>query len=119
MLLVNFEAKNQADGKDCFYYIDIFNNVPKRISPCFEFKDDAIAWKISLNKLSANWLLGEIASYLNKENLSVSESKVTPEELKELLLYLHNDIISTSSAKQAFKILWDTDRTVKDVIDNG
>ncbi|GJX87085.1 integrase, catalytic region, zinc finger, CCHC-type containing protein [Tanacetum coccineum] len=46
---------------------------------------DATIAKVSDVKLRANWIMGDIASYLKNEKLSVNEIKLSPEELIELM----------------------------------
>src|SRR3990167_9856452 len=57
-------------------------------------------------KLVANWIGGDIAMLLNKENKNITECPVTPTQLAGLLNRIHDNTISTSIAKKVFETLW-------------
>lgn len=57
-------------------------------------------------KLIANWINGEIAAALNKEEINISESKVRPEQLAGLIARIADKSISNKMAKQVFEGLW-------------
>ncbi|XP_006870944.1 PREDICTED: glutamyl-tRNA(Gln) amidotransferase subunit B, mitochondrial [Chrysochloris asiatica] len=57
-------------------------------------------------KLVTNWVLNTFLGYLKQQNLTVSESPVTPSALAELLTLLDGKVISSSAAKQVFEELW-------------
>ncbi len=57
-------------------------------------------------KLSANWVMGDFAAFLNKHNLDISESKVTSTALGELLLRIKDNTISGRIAKEVFEAMW-------------
>jgi len=46
----------------------------------------------------ANWIAGPLAARLNRENKAISESKVTPDQLKELYGFVASGEISNSTA---------------------
>lgn len=51
-------------------------------------------------KTSANFLMGEIAAYLKEEKLSICDSKLTPENLVELVNLIEKGTISNNIGKQ-------------------
>jgi len=51
-------------------------------------------------KISVNFLMGEVAAYLSKEKLSIGESKLTPENLAELISLIEKNTISNNIGKQ-------------------
>ncbi|WP_426416068.1 Asp-tRNA(Asn)/Glu-tRNA(Gln) amidotransferase subunit GatB [Aestuariirhabdus sp. LZHN29] len=57
-------------------------------------------------KLAANWIMGELASRLNKENLEISDSPVDAQHLGEMLLRIKDDTISGKGAKTVFEAMW-------------
>jgi aspartyl-tRNA(Asn)/glutamyl-tRNA(Gln) amidotransferase subunit B len=57
-------------------------------------------------KLAANWVNGELAAALNKENLSLSESPVKASQLAGLLKRVADGAISNNIAKQVFAAMW-------------
>lgn len=63
------------------------------------FLDEVI--KLGANvKTSVNFLMGEIAAHLKEEKLGISESKLTPENLVELVNLIDKGTISNNIGKQ-------------------
>lgn len=56
-------------------------------------------------KLSANWVLGEIAAYLNKTEQAINQSPVTPELLAGLIKCLKDGTTTSKIAKQVFEAM--------------
>jgi len=56
-------------------------------------------------KLAANWVMGEISSLLNRNNLEIDACPVSVERLAELLIHLKNGAISSTAAKKVFEEL--------------
>lgn len=56
-------------------------------------------------KFVCNWLLGEIQAYLNKENVIISETKITPAYLAKMVDFIQDATISSKQAKVVFEIL--------------
>lgn len=56
-------------------------------------------------KLVCNWLLGDVQAYLNKENLTISETKLTPEYLGKMINFIQDGTISSKQAKKVFECL--------------
>ena len=67
-------------------------------------------------KLSANWIMGELSAELNKENLSINESKITSNQLGQLILRIEDGTISGKIAKEIFEKLWSSDNEVDEII---
>jgi len=57
-------------------------------------------------KLAANWVMGELAAALNKENLDVTSGKLPPERLAGLLARIGDRTISGKIAKEVFEAMW-------------
>ena len=53
-------------------------------------------------KLVANWLTGEVAQYLNAEQLALTDIQLTPENLSEMLRLIADGTISSKIAKRVF-----------------
>ncbi len=58
-------------------------------------------------RLSANWIKGELAASLNKENKEITASPVSAEMLGGLIKRIKDNTISSNIAKQVFKAMWD------------
>ena len=57
-------------------------------------------------KLVANWMLGELAAWLNREDVHIGEAAVGPRQLGALLTRIADGTISSKAAKQVFDELW-------------
>ncbi len=57
-------------------------------------------------KLAANWVTGELSAQLNRDNLSIQQAPVAPEQLAGLLKRLADSTINGKAAKQVFAALW-------------
>ncbi len=60
-----------------------------------------------LIKQAANWCLQDFSALLNKEYLNPSDSKITAENFAELLKMIQSSQISSSAAKQVFKVMYE------------
>ena len=58
-------------------------------------------------KLAANWINGELSSYLNEHNVVITDSPVTTDALVWLLGRISDGTVSGKIAKQVFRDLWD------------
>lgn len=56
-------------------------------------------------KLATNWVMGELASLLNKDNLEIEQSPITAEQLAGLLLRIKDNTISGKIAKAVFEAM--------------
>jgi aspartyl-tRNA(Asn)/glutamyl-tRNA(Gln) amidotransferase subunit B len=57
-------------------------------------------------KLAANWVMGELAAALNKENLDVASRKMPAARLAGLLTRIADQTISGKIAKEVFEAMW-------------
>ncbi|WP_110648952.1 Asp-tRNA(Asn)/Glu-tRNA(Gln) amidotransferase subunit GatB [Salinicola peritrichatus] len=67
-------------------------------------------------KQAANWVQGELSAHLNRENIDIGNSPVTPEQLGELISRVLDDTINGKAAKQVFAALWNNEGTSADEI---
>ena len=69
-------------------------------------------------KLTNNWVMGELAAALNKDNLDIRQSPISPQQLAQLLQRIHDNTLSGKMAKQVFAELWtnggSADQIIKD-----
>ncbi|MFP5403040.1 MAG: Asp-tRNA(Asn)/Glu-tRNA(Gln) amidotransferase subunit GatB [Gammaproteobacteria bacterium] len=71
-----------------------------------------------LPKLCANWVMGDLAARLNKAELEVSASPVSPAQLAGLVARIADNTISNAIGKKVFEALWNGDgATADEVID--
>ncbi len=71
-------------------------------------------------KLAANWVMVELSAFLNKDNLEISQSKVSALQLAELLKKIEDGTISGKIAKDVFELMWQTgDHAEKIISEKG
>lgn len=68
-------------------------------------------------KLSANWINGELAARLNRDELDISESRVSADAYAELLKRIKDNTISGKIAKDVFEAMWNGEGSADEVID--
>jgi aspartyl-tRNA(Asn)/glutamyl-tRNA(Gln) amidotransferase subunit B len=68
-------------------------------------------------KLCANWIMGDLAAFLNKHNLEITTSPVSAEQLSGLLCRISDNTISGKLAKQVFEGLWNGEGDADTVIE--
>lgn len=67
-------------------------------------------------KLCANWITGELLAALNKNNLSISESPISPQKLGRLIERIQDQTLSGKIAKTVFEHLWTTPQKEVDTV---
>ncbi|NNJ96097.1 MAG: Asp-tRNA(Asn)/Glu-tRNA(Gln) amidotransferase subunit GatB [Gammaproteobacteria bacterium] len=67
-------------------------------------------------KLSANWISGELAARLNKEELEIGASRVSAEAYAELLTRIKDNTISGKIAKDVFEAMWNGEGSADEII---
>ena len=68
-------------------------------------------------KLAANWVMGELSSALNRDNLDISASRVSAVRLSGLLARIVDATISGKIAKDVFEAMWAGEKTADDIIE--
>lgn len=67
--------------------------------------------------LTANWLLGEVAAALNKEEKDYSDVPISPEQLADLIRRLEDKTLSSNLAKEVFETIWSSLDSVDEIIE--
>ncbi|MBC7453957.1 MAG: Asp-tRNA(Asn)/Glu-tRNA(Gln) amidotransferase subunit GatB, partial [Massilia sp.] len=78
----------------------------------------AIAGKANA-KMAANWLMGDVASTLNRENVDIADAPVEASQLALLLVRIADGTVSNKIAKEVFAAMWEAksnDEKIADVI---
>jgi aspartyl-tRNA(Asn)/glutamyl-tRNA(Gln) amidotransferase subunit B len=78
---------------------------------------ETAAIKSAAPKLTANWILGDLAAALNRENLDIDESPVSAEALAGLITRIADSTLSSKLAKQVFEGLWQQEGTADAIIE--
>jgi aspartyl-tRNA(Asn)/glutamyl-tRNA(Gln) amidotransferase subunit B len=67
-------------------------------------------------KQAANWVMGEVAARLNREEKSIAASPLSPEQLASVLARVADGTISNNIARKVFDALWDGEGDSADAI---
>jgi aspartyl-tRNA(Asn)/glutamyl-tRNA(Gln) amidotransferase subunit B len=70
------------------------------------YVDAVAATGAALAKPVANWVMGEIAARLNREERDIKNSPVSPAQLAGLMKRIADNTISNNIAKKVFEALW-------------
>ena len=68
-------------------------------------------------KLAANWVMGELSSALNRDNLDIGASRVSPLQLSGLLARIVDQTISGKIAKEVFEAMWSDGKSADAIIE--
>jgi aspartyl-tRNA(Asn)/glutamyl-tRNA(Gln) amidotransferase subunit B len=68
-------------------------------------------------KLAANWVMGELSSALNRDNVEIGASRVSPAALSGLLARIVDATISGKIAKEVFEAMWSEGQAADDIIE--
>ncbi len=78
---------------------------------------EAVAAASGDPKLSANWVMGELSAALNRAELPIARSPVSPTQLATLIARIKDDTISSKLAKTVFEALWAGEGDVDGIIE--
>ena len=65
-----------------------------------------------------NWILTDLLGLANKNRTAINELPITPDGLEQLLIFVHDGIISNKQGKAVLEKMWDTSKTPKEIIDS-
>jgi aspartyl-tRNA(Asn)/glutamyl-tRNA(Gln) amidotransferase subunit B len=68
-------------------------------------------------KLAANWVMGELSSALNRDNVDIGDSRVPPVQLSGLLARIVDRTISGKIAKEVFEAMWSEGKSADAIIE--
>ena len=84
----------------------------RKVSQYFE---DALKTECS-PELLANWIVGDVQSYLNKYNIGIDSFPVSSENLGELIRLIEKEIINNNQARLVFEIMIQTNEKPEKII---
>lgn len=67
-----------------------------------DFYEEAMKTARDAKKM-ANWVIGDISAWLNKNSVALAQSKLTPEAAAELVNVIHDGVISGKQGKEIFE----------------
>ncbi len=68
-------------------------------------------------KLAANWVMGELSSALNRDNVDIGNSRIDPAQLTGLLRRILDETISGKIAKEVFEAMWSEGKPADAIIE--
>jgi len=68
-------------------------------------------------KLAANWVMGELSSALNRDNVDITAARVSAADLSALLGRIMDATISGKIAKDVFEAMWSEGKTADAIIE--
>ena len=83
-----------------------------------DYFDKAVATGAS-PKLVANWVIVDVQAILNKENISIKEFNILPEELGKLILFIEEGKVSNKQARDIFITMLKEGKTAQEVINES
>lgn len=72
-----------------------------------DYFESAVEHAQGESRLTANWINGELMSWLNKHDIGISDSPVSPAMLGQLICRIQDKTVSGKIAKQVFAALWE------------
>jgi aspartyl-tRNA(Asn)/glutamyl-tRNA(Gln) amidotransferase subunit B len=83
-----------------------------------DYFETTVASSGGQGKLSANWVMGELAGALNREGMESSASPVSAQALGGMLLRIDDGTLSGKLAKQVFEAMWHGEGSADEIIEN-
>ncbi|TDY04343.1 aspartyl/glutamyl-tRNA(Asn/Gln) amidotransferase subunit B [Thiohalophilus thiocyanatoxydans] len=68
-------------------------------------------------KLAANWVIGELAGYLNREDIAIGDSPITAGMLAGVIKRISDNTISGKIAKDVFDAMWNGEGDADTIIE--
>jgi len=82
-----------------------------------DFFEDTVKETNGEAKVCANWVLGEFSAALNKNEQTITESPISPEQLGGLITRISDNTISGKIAKTVFEAIWNGEGTADEIIE--
>ena len=89
-------------------------NSSKELSQFFE----SVAKKVSSPELAAKWILGDLMAILNRKNCSIKNSKISLENMVDLINKIEKGLLSGPGAKKVIELSWSSDESVENLMKN-
>ena len=67
-------------------------------------------------KLSAKWIMGEVNALLNKNDISLTDSKITSDNFSNLMIKINDGTVSGKIAKDILEEIWNTGDSAEKII---
>ena len=78
---------------------------------------EQVAKKTGEGKQAFNWLVGDIAARLKREEKDFADLSLSPTQLSDLISRIQQGVLSSKLAKKVLAALWNSEDTVDQIID--
>jgi len=85
--------------------------------PLADFFEAVVEVAEASPQVAANWVIGDLAGALNRDNLEIGDSKISAADLAGLVNRIEDNTISGKIAKQVFEAMWNGEGSADEVID--
>jgi len=82
-----------------------------------DYYEEAVSALPTQPKLIANWVNGELAAGLNRDNKNIIDSPVSAANLGQLVARIDDNTISGKIAKEVFEAIWNGEGTADEIIE--
>ena len=65
----------------------------------------------------SKWIMNDVQRVLNKNKISISECKITPQYLSDVLIMIDDEIITESTGKNLLDIIQETGLSPKEIVE--
>lgn len=110
-----WEKKNRFMEQYCLSSYDA--NVLSATREVAEYFESTVKTTNAEAKLAANWIAGDLAALLNKNNLDIQDSPVTSAQLAQMLDRIADNTISGKIAKTVFEAMWNGEGSADQIIE--
>ena len=83
-----------------------------------DYFETALALAPEQSKLLVNWILGDLSGALNRSDLDIQASPISPKMLVNLLRRIADNTISGKIAKEVFEAMWQGEGTADSIIES-
>ncbi len=80
------------------------------------FYDSCVSTGKNDPKLVANWIMGDIAKYLNENRIEINDTALTVENLTDMIALIEKGTISNTAGKTVLEIILKEDRKPGDIV---
>jgi aspartyl-tRNA(Asn)/glutamyl-tRNA(Gln) amidotransferase subunit B len=70
-----------------------------------------------LAKPAANWVTGELSRLINEQGIEIQQTRVRPEHIADLVRLVHDQILSSTGAKQVLGMVWASGDSVQTLVE--
>lgn len=81
------------------------------------FFEECVELGMCQPKLISNWLLGDVTRILREKNIEITESKLTPKKLADMIVLIDQGTISNTAGKTVLEEIIFSDKQPKEVVD--